>query len=98
MRGSIGQRITVRTGGWSTRPGGWPLPFSGWIFLASHYFCSKRRLSSVGTSSSETGKTEMTKVRNKTLHQEKTFTLDGKFLRDEAREAVRSYLSPFAGI
>ncbi|MFL6753541.1 MAG: hypothetical protein ACJ8FI_01565 [Sphingomicrobium sp.] len=40
----------------------------------------------------------MTKVRNKNLHQEKTFTLDGKFLRDEAREAVRSYLSPFAGI
>jgi hypothetical protein len=34
----------------------------------------------------------------KTAHREKTFTLDGKFLRDEAREAVRSYLSPFAGI
>lgn len=29
---------------------------------------------------------------------EKTFTLDGKFLRDEAREAIRSYFMPFSGI
>lgn len=29
---------------------------------------------------------------------EKTFTVDGKFLRDEAREAIRSYFMPFAGI
>jgi hypothetical protein len=27
-----------------------------------------------------------------------TFQLDGKFLKDEAREAVRSYFSPFVGI
>lgn len=35
---------------------------------------------------------------HKRTAKEKTFTLDGKFLRDEAREAVKSYLSPFAGI
>jgi hypothetical protein len=29
---------------------------------------------------------------------EETFALDGKFLRDEAREAIRSYFMPFAGI
>ena len=50
------------------------------------------------TSSYGTGKTEMAPVRKKTVHREKTFTLDGKFLRDEAREAIRSYFSPLAGI
>ncbi len=35
------------------------------------------------------------KARKKT---EETFTLDGKFLRDEALEAIRSYFMPFAGI
>jgi hypothetical protein len=39
----------------------------------------------------------MTAGKKKTF-REKTFTLDGKFLRDEAREAIRSYFSPFAGI
>ena len=29
---------------------------------------------------------------------ERTFTVDGKFLRDEARDAIRSYFMPFAGI
>lgn len=29
---------------------------------------------------------------------EETFTVDGKFLRDEAREAIRSYFMPFAGL
>ena len=40
----------------------------------------------------------MTKARSRTAHHEKTFVIDGKFLRDEAKEAVRSYFSPFAGI
>ncbi|HZC80494.1 MAG TPA: type II toxin-antitoxin system prevent-host-death family antitoxin [Nitrospiraceae bacterium] len=30
--------------------------------------------------------------------RQKTFTLDGRFLREEAREAIRSYFAPFAGI
>jgi hypothetical protein len=29
---------------------------------------------------------------------EKTFTVDGKFLRDEAWDAIRSYFMPFAGL
>ena len=29
---------------------------------------------------------------------EQTFTLDGKVLRDEALEAMRSYFMPFAGL
>ena len=29
---------------------------------------------------------------------EQTFTVDAKFLRDEARDAIRSYFMPFAGI
>jgi hypothetical protein len=29
---------------------------------------------------------------------ERTFTVDGKFFRDEAREAIRSYFMPFVGI
>jgi hypothetical protein len=29
---------------------------------------------------------------------ERTFTVDGKFFRDEAREALRSYFMPFAGL
>ena len=29
---------------------------------------------------------------------EKTFTVDGKFLRDEALDAIRSYFMPFAGL
>ena len=40
----------------------------------------------------------MATAHKKPIHKEKTFTLDGKFLRDEAREAVKSYFSPFAGI
>ena len=40
----------------------------------------------------------MATAHKKTAHKEKTFTLDGKFLRDEAGEAVRSYFSPLAGI
>ena len=40
----------------------------------------------------------MTKTRSRADHYEKTFVMDGKFLRDEAKEAVRSYFSPFAGI
>ena len=40
----------------------------------------------------------MATAHKKTANREKTFTLDGKFLRDEAREAMKSYLSPFAGL
>jgi hypothetical protein len=29
---------------------------------------------------------------------EETFTLDGKFLRDEAREAFRGFFMPFSGV
>lgn len=29
---------------------------------------------------------------------EKTFTVDGKFFRDEAWDAIRSYFMPFAGL
>jgi hypothetical protein len=40
----------------------------------------------------------MATAHEKTAHKEKTFTLDGRFLRDEAREAVKSYFSPFAAV
>ena len=36
--------------------------------------------------------------RKRIKRTEQTFTVDGKFLRDEARDAIRSYFMPFAGI
>ena len=36
--------------------------------------------------------------RKRIKRTEQTFTVDGKFLRDEARDAIRSYFIPFAGI
>lgn len=41
------------------------------------------------------------KATTKSVHDvmmEKTFTLDGQFIKREAKDAIRSYFMPFSGI